>query len=213
MAFNSSHFTSISDVDDAVRREVDRVLNGSPTPTISSKPTSFEDNILTASPDLARLLVLKELYRRHIAVEDKFRVLGQLNRATRSNSDCLRWHLEGFRSAFEETTNRANPPLLPALSQGTHFLDLGCAPGGSATWLLQNTSMQGVGITLAWPQAKELDTTKSGATEIGIPLHSDIKFFELRFSVLLRDLLQVATGTSNETIPAGTGPYASAVCH
>lgn len=208
MALNSSHFTSIAEVDIAMQREADRiVLNGSPTSLIyvPSKLTSFEHHLLTTSPDFARLLILKELYHCHNAVEDKFKVLKQRNRAARSNSDSLRYHLAGFHSAFEEITHLTNPPLLPALSRGTHFLDLGCAPGGFATWLLQNTVMNGVGITLPW-QANDCGVTTPGVTNTGIPLHSDLAVFGPRFSVFPRDLFQVATGTLSETIPTGMNP-------
>lgn len=201
MAFSNSPFTTISDVDAAIQHDADRVLNGRPI-SITSKLTSFENHLLPASPDLTRLLILKELYRCHDAVEDKFKALGQHNRAARLNSDAARRHLKGFYSAFEEITNLTNPPLSPALSQGTHFLDLGCAPGGFATWLLQNTTMQGVGITLPW-KANDHGITTPGVTSLGIPLHSDLEAFSPRFTVIPFDLCQVTTGPSSSMIPDG----------
>ena len=205
MTPSASCFTDISSVDAAITREADRVLNGSPS-LIDSKLTSFENNLLPVSPDLTRLLIMKELYRCHDAVEDKFKALGQCNRAARSDSDAARRHLEGFYSAFEEITNHTTPPLGPALARGTHFLDLGCAPGGFATWLLQNTSMKGVGITLPW-QADDHGITVLGASNLGIPLHRDLESFSPRFTVHLFDLCQVTPGPTTGIMPTGRHSY------
>ncbi|KAH9925736.1 uncharacterized protein B0H18DRAFT_1119241 [Fomitopsis serialis] len=174
-----SRFKTIADVD----AQIDSVLNDSPI-LITSKLSNFELPFFNASPALRRLLVLKELYRLHDTVDRTYTELARLNRSrTATPSD-----LEDFKKAFQEivkiTTNRY-PAFRLVLDQARHFLDLGCAPGGFATWLLQNTLMHGVGITLP-----------PSASIPGISVQGSLQSLAPRFSVYEEDVCSIARGQS-----------------
>jgi len=174
-----SRFKTIADVD----AQIDRVLNDSPI-LITSKLTNFELPFFNASPALRRLLVLKELYGLHDTVDRTYAELARLYRSrTTAPSD-----LEDFKKAFQEivkiTTHRY-PAFRRVLDQARHFLDLGCAPGGFATWLLQNTLMHGVGITLP-----------PSASIPGISVQGSLQSFAHRFSLYEEDVSLIARGQS-----------------
>ncbi|TFY63495.1 hypothetical protein EVJ58_g3217 [Rhodofomes roseus] len=179
-----ARFTTIADVD----RQISLVLSDSPILTnfITSRLTRFEHPFFNASPAdaLPRLLVLKELYRVHDAVDRTYAEHARANRARPASAS----DLEVFRRTFEEivelTTHR-RPEFRSALGRARRFLDLGCAPGGFATWLLQNTGMQGMGITLP-----------SDTSVPGVPVQDALQSYTPRFPVYLEDVCEIARGQS-----------------
>ncbi|KAH9912466.1 uncharacterized protein B0H18DRAFT_1053853 [Fomitopsis serialis] len=168
-------FTTIEEVDAAVE---DILAHGLPE-AIVSRLTSFELPFYEKSYELRRLTAMKYFCRQSPDVTRHQRVQDQHNRAAIQSEDVPQRHFVGFKHAFHEINYMSGSPFGDDRIQ--HFLDLGCAPGGFAIWVLQNNrNARGVGVTLS-PEAK------------GIRIQLGTKFLK-RFDVQYGDVCEIATG-------------------
>ncbi|KAH9925761.1 uncharacterized protein B0H18DRAFT_1008117 [Fomitopsis serialis] len=169
-------FTTIDEIDAAVE---DILAHSLPEVIIYSRFTSFELPFYERSYELRRLTVMKYLCRQSADVTRHQRAEEQHNRVAIQSEDITQRHFEGFKRAFQEINYMSGNPF--GNNQVQYFLDLGCAPGGSATWVLQNNrNARGVGVTLS-PEAK------------GIRIQLGTKFLK-RFRVQYGDVCEIATG-------------------
>lgn len=144
------HFTTMFQVDAAV--EVNATLEhiqseGIPD-YIRPRLTAFEIPFFERSLELRRLTFLKYFYGRSEAVTRVYAQERAHNRAAAwDNASSPNKYLDSFRKAFRDI----NDASANAFGQKIHrFLDLGCAPGGFATWLLKNNrKARGTGVTLS----------------------------------------------------------------
>ncbi|KAH9829825.1 S-adenosyl-L-methionine-dependent methyltransferase [Rhodofomes roseus] len=183
---SDTHFATIDQVDAAV----DEILSGGNLPeTIVSKLTNFELPFYERSFELRKLTIMKQICRQSDSVTQYQRQQDKNNRAADQLDKVPQLHFVGFKHAFEEMNYMSGSPF--GNDQVENFLDLGCAPGGFALWLLQNNkSARGNGVTLS-PEAK------------GIRLRLVPRFPE-RFHVQYEDVCNIATGqVALEEPPAG----------
>ncbi|TFY62301.1 hypothetical protein EVJ58_g3949 [Rhodofomes roseus] len=183
---SDTHFATIDQVDAAV----DEILSGGNLPeTIVSKLTNFELPFYERSFELRKLTIMKQICRQSDSVTQYQRQQDKNNRAADQLDKVPQLHFVGFKHAFEEMNYMSGSPF--GNDQVERFLDLGCAPGGFALWLLQNNkSARGKGVTLS-PEAK------------GIRLRLVPRFPE-RFHVQYEDVCNIATGqVAFEEPPAG----------
>ena len=132
---------SIADIDAAVD---DIVKRGRFKELAQWDLTPFEEPLLARSPALQRFLALRHLHRQSAEVAQEYRMHDERNRAAFRADACSRRHLEGFKFTFGEVARSLS------VSSVRRFLDLGCAPGGFAAYVLEeNVDAEGVGLTLS----------------------------------------------------------------
>ncbi|KAH9912465.1 uncharacterized protein B0H18DRAFT_1157309 [Fomitopsis serialis] len=169
------NFNTIAEVDAAVEDVLQRGI----TVDIVSDLTSFEQPFLNRSDEFCRLLAMKYVSRQNSDVTRAKKEQYERNRARLHMEDSSALHFEGFRRAFGEINTGSDNAFGEDRVQS--FLDLGCAPGGSSTWILQNNrNARGIGITLS-PDAG------------GLRLQLDSPFLE-QLQVRYEDLCKIASG-------------------
>lgn len=168
-------YKSIEDADAAVAALLEHPL---PADVVSCL-TPFEQTFLARSPALRRFLAMGHLSRQNASVAQQHRAHDEHNRAAfRADAPAPR-HADGFRFAFGEVSARSGG----AWGGGAvrRFLDLGCAPGGFAAWVLaENAGAEGIGLTLS-------------AEDKGLRMHLDSRLLE-RFDVRYGDVRDYAMG-------------------
>lgn len=176
------HFTTIAEVDAAVEANaaLERIqLEGIPD-YIGPRLTAFETPFFERSLELRRLTFLKYFYGRSQEVTRVHAQERARNRAAAWDSArSPRKYLDSFRKAFRDINDASGDAFGHKVRR---FLDLGCAPGGFATWLLKNNNRKarGTGITLS-----------SEARGLRLQLEPSLRG---RFQVYYEDVCRVAMG-------------------
>ncbi|TFY62293.1 hypothetical protein EVJ58_g3950 [Rhodofomes roseus] len=169
------NFKNIAEVDDAVEEVLRRGISAE----IVSDLTDFEIPFLDRSYDLRRLLALKHVAHRNSNVSREKKEQYERNRAAVQSDENSTLHLEGFKHAFSQINAGSGNAF--GEDKVHSFLDLGCAPGGFSTWVLENNrSASGVGITLS-PEAR------------GLRLQLDSRF-HAQFQCSFDDVCRIAAG-------------------
>ena len=174
-------FTTIAEVDAAVEANasLERIRSDGIPEYIGPRLTAFEVPFFERSLELRQLTFLKYFYgqsqevtRAHVQERERNRAAAW--HPTRSP----RKYLDSFRKAFRDINDASDN----AFGRKVHrFLDLGCAPGGFATWLLKNNrNARGTGITLS-----------SEAKGLRLQLEPSIRG---RFQAHYEDVCRVAMG-------------------
>ena len=142
-------------------------LHGLPE-AILSKLTSFELPFVTDSLPLRQLMAMRHICRQSEDVIRIYREHDEANRAAHRLDATPPWHFQGYQHAFQQINVRSDGAF--SENRVRRFLDLGCAPGAFATWILQNNAAaRGIGITLS-PDAggirPQVDPTFSERLEV-----------------------------------------------
>ena len=169
-------YKTIEEADAAVASMLERPMPDEITEAL----TPFERTFLARSLPLRRFLTMRYLSRQNADVAEQHKAHDEHNRAAFRADMPARRHIEGFKFAFGEVSARSGGG---AFGGGAvrRFLDLGCAPGGFAAWILEeNVHAAGVGITLS-AEAK------------GIRMHLDSGLLE-RFDLRYGDVRDYAMG-------------------
>ncbi|KZT64735.1 hypothetical protein DAEQUDRAFT_814788 [Daedalea quercina L-15889] len=177
----SEHFATIADVDEAIRANaaIERIQSqGIPEYIAPRRLTAFEKPFFERSLELRQLIFMKHFYSESDAVTQIFQREHERNRIAAKSEKVPRKYLDSFRKTFRDLNDECNNAFGYKVRW---FLDLGCAPGGFATWLLRNNKKaRGTGITLS-----------SGSG--GLQFQLDAKLRE-RFWVYFDDVCRFAMG-------------------
>ena len=177
----SFRFTTIAQVDAAVEADAspERINSEGIPEYIGSRLTAFEIPVFERSLEFRRLTLLKYFYGLSQEVTRAHARERECNReAARRSPKSPRIYLDAFRKAFRDINDASGDAFGHKVRR---FLDLGCAPGGFATWLLKNNKKaQGTGITLS-----------SEAKGLRLQLEPSLRG---RFQVHYEDVCRVAMG-------------------
>ncbi|KAJ3481488.1 hypothetical protein NLI96_g7632 [Meripilus lineatus] len=134
--------------------QMDTMISEGPVPdNILATLTSFERRFVEVSRIHGHLLHIKQFYREHPAIEEKFKTRRSKQLSNTSVSASKSFFRIGFEKVFDEIDRHSGQIFRNG--RVCRFLDLGCSPGGFSNWLLKhNKEARGVGMTLPDEHAK-----------------------------------------------------------